>query len=104
MKYSYLFLTISIFAFSIFTSSCSSEKNSNNVDGFDPMTYRGSDRVETLLSSMTLEDKIGEMTQITLEFMCQNDSEGKRIEPHTCLLYTSPSPRDMRRSRMPSSA
>ena len=24
--------------------------------------------------------------------------------PKTCLLYTSPSPRDMRRSRMPSSA
>ena len=24
--------------------------------------------------------------------------------PETCLLYTSPSPRDMRRSRMPSSA
>ena len=24
--------------------------------------------------------------------------------PSTCLLYTSPSPRDMRRSRMPSSA
>ena len=24
--------------------------------------------------------------------------------PHICLLYTSPSPRDMRRSRMPSSA
>ena len=23
---------------------------------------------------------------------------------HTCLLYTSPSPRDMRRTRMPSSA
>jgi len=78
MKYSYLFLAISIFAF-----SCSSKKNSNNVDDFDTMAYRGSDRVETLLSSMTLEDKIGEMTQITLEFMCQNDSEGKRIEPHT---------------------
>ena len=25
-------------------------------------------------------------------------------EEYTCLLYTSPSPRDMRRSRMPSSA
>ena len=25
-------------------------------------------------------------------------------EPYGCLLYTSPSPRDMRRSRMPSSA
>ena len=32
---------------------------------------------------------------------------GKRIlsnPTNTCLLYTSPSPRDMRRSRMPSSA
>ena len=26
------------------------------------------------------------------------------IQPHTCLLYTSPSPRDRTRSRMPSSA
>ena len=29
---------------------------------------------------------------------------GKEKVFHTCLLYTSPSPRDMRRSRMPSSA
>ena len=28
----------------------------------------------------------------------------KFMEPSGCLLYTSPSPRDMRRSRMPSSA
>ena len=28
--------------------------------------------------------------------------EGEKV--HICLLYTSPSPRDMRRSRMPSSA
>ncbi|GAB5830624.1 hypothetical protein JMUB7528_28550 [Staphylococcus aureus] len=28
----------------------------------------------------------------------------KQFDPKTCLLYTSPSPRDMRRSRMPSSA
>ena len=26
------------------------------------------------------------------------------LKPSSCLLYTSPSPRDMRRSRMPSSA
>ena len=31
-----------------------------------------------------------------------NPEEG--IEPGTCLLYTSPSPRDRTRSRMPSSA
>ena len=30
--------------------------------------------------------------------------EGKGRYKYTCLLYTSPSPRDMRRSRMPSSA
>ena len=28
----------------------------------------------------------------------------KAVTPHTCLLYTSPSPRDKRQSRMPSSA
>ena len=28
----------------------------------------------------------------------------KKIEIRTCLLYTSPSPRDLRKSRMPSSA
>ena len=28
----------------------------------------------------------------------------KDVDMNTCLLYTSPSPRDMRRSRMPSSA
>ena len=30
--------------------------------------------------------------------------EALRVRAETCLLYTSPSPRDMRRSRMPSSA
>ena len=31
-------------------------------------------------------------------------SEGRGINPSTCLLYTSPSPRDRQKSRMPSSA
>ena len=30
--------------------------------------------------------------------------EGKTVREHVCLLYTSPSPRDRTRSRMPSSA
>ena len=34
----------------------------------------------------------------------QGISAGKRILPIICLLYTSPSPRDKRQSRMPSSA
>ena len=34
----------------------------------------------------------------------QNGDKIKIENGYTCLLYTSPSPRDMRRSRMPSSA
>ena len=34
----------------------------------------------------------------------QKFSESFDLDPNICLLYTSPSPRDMRRSRMPSSA
>ena len=37
-----------------------------------------------------------------IEITSQN--HGFAIDPNSCLLYTSPSPRDMRRSRMPSSA
>ena len=35
-----------------------------------------------------------------------NELQGERIDiiPYTCLLYTSPSPRDLSTSRMPSSA
>ena len=38
--------------------------------------------------------------------LAEANSEGDEVEVAilTCLLYTSPSPRDMRRSRMPSSA
>ena len=32
------------------------------------------------------------------------EADDKQITPHTCLLYTSPSPRDKTPSRMPSSA
>ena len=36
--------------------------------------------------------------------VCRNGSTQFRIEANNCLLYTSPSPRDRTRSRMPSSA
>ena len=42
----------------------------------------------------TTEDSSKEETQL----------KGEGVEKYLCLLYTSPSPRDMRRSRMPSSA
>ena len=39
-----------------------------------------------------------------LEAMMAADNEWVKVVPNTCLLYTSPSPRDRTRSRMPSSA
>ena len=51
-------------------------------------TFRGSQKVERLLAGMTLEDKVSEMTQITLDMLCVGElSEDERIyvvldEPH----------------------
>ena len=50
----------------------------------------------------------GEVTKITVETASNvvgavSDGVVRAVNPN-CLLYTSPSPRDMRRSRMPSSA
>ena len=51
-----------------------------------------------------LLDKSGNITEeelLTVRFSNDNDST---LEEKGCLLYTSPSPRDLARSRMPSSA
>ena len=45
--------------------------------------------VAELMETMTIEEKVGQVIMGDLDF---------------CLLYTSPSPRDKRQSRMPSSA
>ena len=64
---------------------------------------RLSDRLVTLLSS--LGEKIGD----TIPTACRDWAATKAAyrffsNPRICLLYTSPSPRDQRGSRMPSSA
>ena len=42
---------------------------------------------------------------VKIKYLCGNTSVGKNISYYdNCLLYTSPSPRDRTRSRMPSSA
>ena len=54
----------------------------------DLEAFRGSENVEQILARMTLEDKVGEMTQITLDMLCVGElSEDERIyvvldEPH----------------------
>ena len=64
----------------------------------------GHDRVE-LREDRTLEGLyLGPLKKRVLDGKGYVYEEKKRITLFICLLYTSPSPRDMRRSRMPSSA
>ena len=46
--------------------------------------FRGSAKVEQLLSSMTLEDKVGEMTQLTLDMLCVGEWD-ETPRPHIVL-------------------
>ena len=57
----------------------------------------------SLVDTSWLENNIDKVKIIDCSWhMPQTQRNG--FEEYTCLLYTSPSPRDMRRSRMPSSA
>ena len=63
----------------------------------------------SILSSCKMENKISAQDNIEESAMYKtekaSDSDDKEIKRlYNCLLYTSPSPRDQRGSRMPSSA
>ena len=62
----------------------------------NPVLVSGADGVGTKMNICGIADDYNTIGQ-DLVAMCVNDVI-------CCLLYTSPSPRDMRRSRMPSSA
>ena len=78
-------LTIFLLIFSVLP--CKSEEKFEgliaSVDSEAITTYDLSQRIKLVLKSLKLEDN---------------------IKNRDCLLYTSPSPRDLMRSRMPSSA
>ena len=87
------------------------QKNCNNlVVAYDDPSSLGSDRFCAMLGSMNhfpqrpiLLMDIG--SAMTFDIIDGTGfHQGGLIMPGLCLLYTSPSPRDMRRSRMPSSA
>ena len=68
-----------------------------SVKGIIESSIRSSSTEETITSLSTLGDGIRELLE-------KVDSDGDRLWLDDCLLYTSPSPRDKRQSRMPSSA
>ena len=64
----------------------------------------------TVNSFYNFDIKVDELVTVEIEHYDKKptdtivDENGTIIDDRSCLLYTSPSPRDMRRSRMPSSA
>jgi beta-glucosidase len=66
-------------------SSCRVAEHQEGMGDAVLESFRGSARVEGLLASMTLEDKVGEMTQLTLDMLCVGDTfdleEPHRLEP-----------------------
>ena len=63
--------------------------------GLDSIAHRGPD-------SRDIKSVSGfNLGHVRLSIM---DTSYESIQPYTCLLYTSPSPRDRQKSRMPASA
>ena len=67
-----------------------------SVSGQEGMTFHN-------ISEASLIPDVSGQLALKL-FQETNDVDTIFIQSNVCLLYTSPSPRDMRRSRMPSSA
>ena len=51
-----------------------------------------------------LNDSIRDQIEKLVDIASEHEMELTHVKPHGCLLYTSPSPRDLSTSRMPSSA
>ena len=61
--------------------SCQSDAIHGRLSDEALFTFRGSPRVEALLADMSLEEKVGEMTQLTLSMLCVG-TRRKTEEPH----------------------
>ena len=61
--------------------ACQLDAPQDGVSDAQLCTYRASSRVERILADMTLEDKVGEMTQLTLDMLCVGENH-RAEEPH----------------------
>ena len=61
--------------------ACQLDAPQDGVSDAELCTYRASGQVERILADMTLEDKVGEMTQLTLDMLCVGENH-RAEEPH----------------------
>ena len=80
------------------SDACTLQSGTSSASGVDPYVEVEYTSASESGSQVTTTTKVSGWTSKTLRV--QRDTVGI----HTCLLYTSPSPRDKRQSRMPSSA
>ena len=70
----------------------------------DEASYKVVDELLSLTPTARSLEGMRREFDTQMQGMISTTSQGKQAEALTCLLYTSPSPRDRTRSRMPSSA
>ena len=69
---------IAILGLTVGLSACQEATRTQAVLDSELEAFRASEKVERLLAGMTLEDKVGEMTQLTLDMLCVEDSAKTR--------------------------
>ena len=92
MKFFKLFTLMTLVLFSF---SCSKEKVKQSVINEKNLDAQVLEAYEEGMSSLEQGDVL---------FASKKFNEAEMLYPQSCLLYTSPSPRDAHESRMPSSA
>ena len=74
-----------------------------SAQGFDTAHWPGEIRYLSKEKQLLVTFDNGESFTYPAEFL-RVESPSAEVQGHGCLLYTSPSPRDRQKSRMPSSA
>ena len=74
MKTTSKLILLAVLSFSFLFSSCNNEEPSDNIGEAVVTTGEIDKKVEKLLSKMTLEDKVGQMTQITIDVITKGES------------------------------
>ena len=102
-------MTIDFNRYEEFVSAVTSDCSTNFVDFADrigELDRQGANIERLLTSGVGINAEGGEFLEIIKKMVFQGKpfNDDNREHLIICLLYTSPSPRDMRRSRMPSSA